>query len=76
MQLVTIYQPRQAYEKTLGFPSEATFAPRQFSLVLSGRSEAHLRGFGIIGFFEYKRARDYGEVFYTVKTTFSIKNEP
>ena len=39
-------------------------------------SEAHLRGFGIIYSLEYKRARDYGEVFYTVKTTFSIKNEP
>ncbi len=39
-------------------------------------SEAHLRGFGIIDSFKYKCARDYGEVFYTVKTTYSIKNEP
>ncbi|MBU1912622.1 MAG: hypothetical protein KKB22_03710 [Candidatus Omnitrophica bacterium] len=42
--------------------------------VLSGRSEAHLRGFGIIDSL-WKRTRDYGKVFYTVKTTFSIKNK-
>ena len=37
---------------------------------------AHLRGFGIDDSFEYRCARNYGEVFYTVKTTYSIKNEP
>jgi hypothetical protein len=90
-------QPWQAYEKTLGRPSEASFAPRQFSSFVVSLlrirtilnevkdlarpasrlgSEAQLRGFGIIDSFVYKRARDYGEVFYTVKATFSIKNEP
>ena len=69
-------QPWQAFEKTLVRPSVADFAPRRFSLALARLgSEAHLRGFGISCYLEYECARGYGEVFYTVKTTFSIKNE-
>jgi len=70
------HQPWQAFEKTLVRPGVADFAPRRFSLALARLgSKAHLRGFGIVGSFKYRCARDYGEVFYTVKTTYSIKNE-
>ena len=75
--IFTIALPGQAV-----FKDAKIFPARKFWFCFAARPapglgpEAHLRGFGIIDSFVYKAARDYGEVFYTVKTTFSIKNEP